>query len=308
MMTVPGFFQPDKVGARFTPKLSAAIAAGQAAGLAPSEDDRRRTLLLLVDPQVDFIHSNGALSVPGAVEDTRRTIAWMVDHAGEITDVAVSLDSHLPLQIFYPTWWQDDAGGHPEPFTPIAAEEVDAGRWHPVFEHEWSNEYVHRLETQAKKQLMIWPYHTMLGTPGHAVNPSLAEAIAFHSAARQSEPTYIIKGLIPSTEFYSLLEPEVKVPNDPMGDLNREFLGKLMGYDRVYVAGQAKSHCVLETLNSVAREAGGATEELGRFRLLEDCTSSVTHPEVDFEAIAQAALAALEAGGLRRVTSSDPLD
>jgi nicotinamidase/pyrazinamidase len=307
-MSIPSFYRPERVGARFTPDLHQAILTGQAAALPPADEDQRRTLLLLVDAQVDFIHEDGTLSVPGAVDDTRRTIEWLLSHASDITDIAASLDSHIPIQIFYPTWWRDPDGEHPDPFTAIPSTDVEAGVWQPVYEVEWSKTYVRRLEAQAKKQLMIWPYHTMLGTPGHGLDPSLAEAIAFHSAARRSQPTYIIKGMIPRTEYYSLLEPEVKVSDDPRGTLNRVVLERILGYDRIYVAGEAKSHCVLETLNSIVRRHADTPETLGKLRLLEDCTSSVQHPEIDFEAMALEMLASFEAKGLRRVTSVDPLD
>ncbi len=276
-----------------------------------AETDRPRTLLLLVDAQVDFIHQDGALCVPGAIQDTRRTVEWLLTHVGEVSQVAASLDSHVPLQIFYPTWWHDDQGHLPEPYTVISAKDVDGKVWGPAFERQWSRDYVHRLEDQAKKQLMIWPYHTMLGTPGHALDPSLSQAIAFHSAARRAQPKYLIKGMIAKTEYYSLLEPEVKVPEDPQGDVNRPFLEWLIAFDRVYVAGQAKSHCVLETLASVARHVAEAPDAMRKVRLLEDCTSSVVHPEIDFEAMALEALNATRsprasAGGIFRTAGMKP--
>jgi len=307
-MGFPTFYTPDSVGSRFTPDLVQAVSAGEAAGFGPPTADQPRRLLLLVDAQIDFIHVDGALGVPGAVDDTRRTIEWLFRHAADITEIAASLDSHVPLQIFYPTWWRNDAGEMPPVYTAIGAQDVDRGVWQPIFEPDWSRDYVRRLATQAKKQLMIWPYHTMLGTPGHNLDPSLYQAIAFHSAARHTQPTFVVKGLIPKTEYYSLLEPEVKVPDDPRGTLNLPFLDRLLSFDRVYVAGQAKSHCVLETLASIVRQGGEAQDSLAKFRLLEDCTSSVSHPEIDFESMAVAELDDFEARGLRRVTSSDPLD
>jgi nicotinamidase/pyrazinamidase len=307
-MTFPSFYTADRVGRMYAPDLGAAIQAGQQAGLAPSKDDARKTLLLLVDPQVDFIHQDGALSVPGAVEDTKRTIEWMFANLDGITDIAISLDSHVPLMIFFPTWWVDDDGQHPAPYTPISAEQVRSGQWNPVYEGNWSHTYVEALETQAKKQLMIWPYHTMIGTPGHAVTPALAEAIAYHAAARDAQPEYLIKGTIPRTEYYSLLEPEVKDSQDPRGELNQAFLKQLMDYDAVYVAGQAKSHCVLESIGSIVARYGDQPKAMSKIHLLEDCTSSVQHPEIDFEALAQVTYAEWEAMGLQRVRSTESLN
>lgn len=304
----PAFYDPDKVGTLYPPATATAIAEGRAAGMAPAESDQQRTILLLVDPQVDFVHTDGALSVPGAIADTRRTIEWILQHAAALTAIAVSLDSHVPTQIFFPTWWVNAEGQHPAPFTEITSAEVQRGRWLPVYEPHWSVRYVHRLETGARKALMIWPYHTLIGTPGHSITPALYEAIAFHAAARQSQPIFLQKGSIPKTEHYSVLEPEVKVPRHPQGRLNTAFLSLLASYDRVYVAGQAKSHCVLETVTSVMRYFQDQPEMIARWRIVTDCMSPVRHPAVDFDALADRTFAHYAQRGLRLVRSTDPLD
>jgi len=308
MACIPSFYHSEKVGTLYTPDTPEAIHQGQQAGLPPANGDQQRVILLLVDPQVDFIHPDGSLSVPGAVDDTRRTIEWIFRHASSLTAIAASLDSHIPTQIFYPTWWTDADGRYPDPFTVITGTDVNGGHWRPVYEPEWSVQYVHTLETEAKKELMIWPYHTMIGTPGHTITPALYEAIAFHAAARQSRPEFLTKGLIPKTEHYSLLEPEVKVPDHPQGTLNTEFLTMLASYDLVYVAGQAKSHCVLETINSVVCHFEDDPDAIGKWRILVDCMSSVAHPEIDFEAMANETLARYEKRyGLHLVRSTDPV-
>ena len=239
-MPFPPFYDSSQVGRLYPPDTAAAIAAGQAAGLRPAALDDRRILLLLVDAQVDFIHVDGALAVPGAVDDTRRTIEWLYRNIEAVTAVAASLDSHIPLQIFYPTWWANPQGEHPTPFTPISSADVRQGRWRPLQDPAWSIAYVEKLEQQAKKVLMIWPYHTMIGTPGQAITPALYEAIAYHAGARQTQPTFLTKGSIARTEHYSIVEPEVKVPEQPQGDINRAFLDMLKAYDLIYIAGQAK--------------------------------------------------------------------
>jgi len=307
-MTFPDFYSPERIGTLYIPQTAAALAAGQAAHRRPAGLDRRRMLLLLVDTQVDFIHPDGALSVPGAVEDTRRTIEWLYRHLDQVTEIAISLDSHTPIQIFYPTWWINDRGEHPTPFTPISSEDVRRGLWKPLIEPDWSVEYVLKLEEQAKKVLMIWPYHTMIGTPGQAITPALYEAIAYHAGARRAQPTFLTKGSIPQTEHYSILEPEVKVPGQPLGEINTPFLDTLKTYDRVYIAGQAKSHCVLETVASIARYFAQEPDLIDRLRLLIDCTSSVVHPQIDFDTIANQALAEYARQGMKLVKSTDPID
>jgi nicotinamidase-related amidase len=263
--------------------------------------------LLLVDTQVDFVHLDGALSVPGAVDDTRRTIEWLFRNLGQVTTIASSLDSHVPIQIFSPTWWMNADGQHPAPFTPISSGDVATKKWQPLYEQDWSVEYVGKLEDQAKKQLMIWPYHTLIGTPGHSLTPALYEAIAYHSAARQSQPIFLTKGSIPKTEHYSILEPEVKVPDQPLGNLNTAFLDMLASYDLVYIAGQAKSHCVLETVTSTMRYFHDQPDVIGKLRVLSDCMSSVAHPEIDFDAMANETLAQYAKHGLTLVESTAAL-
>ncbi len=306
-MTTPDFYEPARVGELYTPASREAIQAGRDLDLPQAAQDERQVALLLVDAQVDFIHPDGALAVPGAVDDTRRTIEWIFTHVTEISAIMASLDSHVPLQIFYPTWWVDEDGNHPEPNTPITAEQVENGAWRPVYEVEWSRQYVVDLKEQAKKDLMIWPYHTMIGTVGHTMMPSLYEAVMYQTAARGAQPNLLQKGTIPKTEYYSLLEPEVKVPQDPRGRFNQQFLDELLGYDLIYIAGQAKSHCVLETVSSIMSRYGDDPEVIGKLRLLRDCTSSVAHPDIDFEAMAMEAFERFEQQGLRRVSSEDPI-
>ncbi len=307
MSTIPPFFSPDSVGRLYSPHVTAATEDGQHVQLPPADADRQRVMLLLVDPQVDFIHEDGALSVPGAVADTRRTIEWVFRNVGQITAIASSLDSHIPTQIFFPTWWVNPAGRHPDPFTVITGEDVDRERWRPLYERRWSQTYPHKLESSSRKELMIWPYHTLIGTTGHAITPALYEAIAYHAAARRARPVFLNKGAIPKTEHYSLLEPEVKVPRIPEGDLNTPFLEMLATYDLIYVAGQAKSHCVLETVASVMRYFEGQASEIAKWRILTDCMSAVAHPTIDFDALADQSFGEFARQGLTLVSSTDPI-
>lgn len=304
-MTFPDFYTPQRIGELYTPNVLAATQAGREAGLKPSLTDEKKIYLLLIDMQVDFVHPDGALSVPGAVDDTKRVIDWVYNNAGSITTIGASLDSHYPIQIFHPLWWVDAEGNHPDPYTPIPSAEVKAGKWKPLYQDDWSVDYVEKLEENAKKQLMIWPFHTLIGTPGHTLVPALYEAIAYHSAARQSQPRYITKGTLPESEYYSAMEPEVKVPNVPHGDLNKTYLDELAQYDILYITGQAKSHCVLETVSSMMRYY--PPEIVAKMRVLQDGMSSVAHPEIDFDAMADESFARFKEKGLTMTETSAEL-
>ncbi|TVR21252.1 MAG: isochorismatase [Anaerolineaceae bacterium] len=302
-MPDPDYYDPQRVGELYAPDINAATRAGNAADLRRSDADRQRVALFLVDAQIDFIHADGALSVPGALDDTRRLIGWMYDHMPRITHIKITLDSHMPLQIFHPAWWANAEGDHPPPLTPITSEQVERGEWRPLYDRVWSRRYVEILEEDARKTLMIWPYHALIGTPGHALVPALAEAVAYHSAARRASAETIIKGMIPQTEYYSAIEPEVKIPEHPSGDINRALLDSLRDYHAVYIAGQAKSHCVLETVASMMRYYDAPM--IRRLHVLTDTMSSVAHPEIDFDTLAEEAFAGWAAQGLNLVRTTD---
>jgi nicotinamidase-related amidase len=301
-MNTPSFYHARRVGTLFAPRVLEAQEAGSRLGL-PTVDPSKRggTALLLVDCQVDFIHTNGALCVPGAVDDTRRTIEWIFANVDKIDAIYASLDTHVPIQIFLPSWWIDKAGNHPNPSTIISNDEVNQGIWRPLYESKWSRNYTATLESQFKKQLMIWPYHTMFGTPGHSLDPALYEAIVYHGAARGTQVTLISKGTNPKTENYSIFEPEVKDPTDPTGGINRVHLQALETYDEVYVAGQAKSHCVLESVISLQNWFSNDPIVLAKICLLLKMMSSVYHPNIDFEAIANAQFAKFTKSGMKLV-------
>ncbi len=301
---LPSFYDPTTVGTMYTPDTLQAVDEGRKSALSPARKDEKRIALLLIDMQVDFIHTDGALSVSGAIDDTRRIVEWMYANLGHITTIAASLDSHLPIQIFSPAWWIDTNGNHPKPYTVITNADLEAGTWRPLYEPDWSHTYTEKLEEQAKKQLMVWPYHTLTGTPGHNLTPALYEAIAFHSSARTTQPVLLQKGSEPLTEHYSILEPEVKLVGKNALNFNRPFLELLAQHDLIYIAGQAKSHCVLETVSSMMRYED-SPQMVRKIRLLTDGMSSVQHPTIDFDAHANETFERFSKNGLTMTTTTE---
>jgi nicotinamidase-related amidase len=122
---------------------------------------------------------------------------------------------------------------------------------------------------------------------------------------------YLTKGTIPDTENYSVLSPEVKKPNIPGGTFNTKFYQALMDNDRIYIAGQASSHCVLETLKDLEREIGGDKKLLNKIYILRDCMSPVSAIKdgkgniiVDFPKIANDALDDFANKGMNIINST----
>lgn len=315
-MSYPTIYQRnDSFAGAYQARISAFTAEGSQANLRPAVQDKRRVALIDVDVQHDFCDPTGTLYVPGSQEDLQRLVEWMYTNVEQITSVYASLDSHYPFQIFYPEWWQyaDDLT-HPAPFTMIMlsanGETVDHNgrRVQPLFDPMWSMRYVRALKTQSQKDLMLWPHHTMVGTQGHMLMAPLSEAIAFHSAARLSQPVFLNKGSVPQVEHYGIFSPEVQYPNHPMGGLNTTMLDAIANHDLIYVAGEAKSHCVLATMMQLVNYFSAKQPEvLRKVRFLRDCTSSVQHPAVDFDALAEAEYAQMEKLGVQLVTTADPI-
>jgi nicotinamidase-related amidase len=297
-------------------------------GLRPAAGDEFRVALLAVDVQNTFCVPGfelfvGGRSGTGAVDDNRRLCEFIYRNLGTITQVFPSLDTHHAMQVFHAIWLVDEHGNHPAPYTLISAEDVEAGRWRvngAVGEALGIGEdygarhlahYTRRLAEGGKYDLTIWPYHAMLGGIGHALVSVVEEAIFFHGVARASRPEFQVKGEKPLTEHYSMLGPEVTEGPDgePLAGRNMELIERLLTFDAVVVAGQAKSHCMAWTIDDLLGDDDARERQLAeRTYLLEDCTSPVVVPGVvDYTDEADAAFERFAAAGLHVVRSTDPL-
>lgn len=280
------FYDSQKVGTLFYPDISAIERDALAAGLDSAETDKKQMHLVLIDMQVDFCHEQGQLYVPGALDDIRRVCDFIFENAANISQITATLDSHLPFQIFHPPWWIDADGNHPAPFTLITHADVLAGKWRATILPEYSVEYTRKLEEDAKKVLTIWPFHTLIGSMGTALDPMLWSVVKWHSLARGAQPNWVMKGTIPQTEHYSAIQPEIPVPTHPSAGRDDAFLAKLDASDIVVVAGEAESHCVLATVGDMVAHYADQPDRLRSIYVLKDCMSPVLHPEIDFHALA----------------------
>lgn len=286
MVAVPKFFDPKRVGSLYYPDPLLIASEAEKAALPAAAEDELNVKLLLVDLQIDFCHRQGTLYVPGAEDDIRRLSQFIFRHAARITDIICTLDSHLPFQIFHASWWIDEQGNHPDPLTIIDFDDVRTGRWRALVMPEHSLNYVRQLEEQAKKKLTIWPYHVLMGGLGNALDPSLWSIVMWHAMARNSQPTWLPKGRVPQSEHYSAIQPEIEIPDHPQGQKHEALLSTLEEADALFIAGEAQSHCVLETVEDLVVEYERRPSMLERIYVLRDCMSPVVHPDIDFGAMA----------------------
>jgi nicotinamidase/pyrazinamidase len=73
-----------------------------------------------------------------------------------------------------------------------------------------------------------------IGTTGHAVYPTINEAIQEWSEHTRRTIRYIHKGMNPLTEMYSAMCAEVPLKSDIATNMNTSWMEELRNCDRVY--------------------------------------------------------------------------
>ncbi|GAB3565306.1 hypothetical protein GCM10027578_12400 [Spirosoma luteolum] len=231
------------------------------------------TAFLIIDTQFDFCHPDGALFVPGAEHDVTRMANLIRQHTDQIDHLVVTLDTHHVLDIAHPLFWSDSAGRHPAPFTPISAADVDAGRWIPRFAAQKARQYVQALEADGQFQHLIWPEHCLIGSRGAALHDTLLDALRHWTTARDRDYVAVQKGQYPLTEHFGIFRAQVPDPTVPETQLNTALIADLDRFDRICLMGEAKSHCVANSLRQLLDYAPALVPKL---TLVTDCTSDVT--------------------------------
>ena len=332
-LPVPPHFDPVAVGrlwkVPYEDRAQLAQRWAEEHAIRPASQDAFRIGLVLVDVQntfclPDFELFVGGRSGTGAVDDNRRLCQFIYRNLGRISQISPTLDTHQAVQIFHSIFLVDQHGQHPPPYSLVNLHDLEIGRWRfnealggslgvePGYGQQHLLHYARWLKESGKYDLTIWPYHAMLGGVGHALVPAVEEAIFFHSIARQCRLDFQIKGDNPFTEHYSVLGPEVMEDHQGkvIGSRNQSFLQKLLGFDAVVIAGQAKSHCVAWTLDDLL--SGIREEDPGLARkvyLLEDCSSPVVVPgSVDYTEPADQAFRRFAEAGMHVVQSTRPME
>jgi nicotinamidase-related amidase len=294
----------------------------------PCSEDDFKICLALVDVQntfclPDFELYVGGRSGNGAVDDNRRLSQFIYKNLPSISQICPTMDTHQAVQIFHSIFLVDSKGRHPDPYTLVTAEDLEQGVWrfNPAVSgsigveaadaEAYLRHYGNQLKAGGKYDLTIWPYHAMLGGIGHALVSAVEEAVFFHTVCRYSQPDFQIKGNHALTENYSVLKPEIMrgVTGDEIAPKNQDLIEKLLSFDALIIAGQAKSHCVAWTVADLLAEIEQRDASLAaKIYLLTDCTSPVVIPGViDYTDAADAAYKRFEDAGMHLVKSTEPI-
>ena len=280
----------------------------------------RRIQLVIIDPQNDFCdlppeycpqdplnpasRLAPALPVQGAHADMLR-VAQLIRSAGTAFDaISITLDSHQRLDIAHPTFWRAANDTPVPPFMQIRAADVRSGQYLPRDKDVLARvlTYLDALEAQQRYVHMVWPVHCEIGSWGNNVHDAVRAAYNQWEDRTGCSVNKIVKGTNPWTEHYSAIQAEVPDSDDDATQLNREFIELLQEADRVYLCGEAGSHCVKSTVEHIV--ANFAAGDVGKLVLLTDCMSPVS----GFEAQYQAFLADMQARGVITATSSEAIE
>ncbi len=136
-LPLPSHYQPADAGRwSYRPDdaqlATAAVDWRRQHGVRPAASDEHRVHLLLIDVQKDFCFPEGSLYVGGrsgrgALEDNDRIARFLYRNLGWITEVRCTLDTHVPFQIFSPSFWRDASGERPTAHREVTAAEVKNG-------------------------------------------------------------------------------------------------------------------------------------------------------------------------------------
>jgi nicotinamidase/pyrazinamidase len=274
--------------------------------------------LVVIDPQNDFcdLPQNylgadprtgepiaPALPVPGAHADML-VVANLVNRGlAGLSAVSVTLDTHHRLDIAHPTFWMDGEQREVSPFTQIAAADVRAGRYLPRDRAALPRvlAYLDTLEASGRYTLMVWPVHCEMGTWGHKVHADVQAALDRWEGSAPGIVNKVVKGTNPWTEHYSALQAEVPDEDDETTQLNTGFIDLLSKADRLFITGEAGSHCVRATTEHLV--ANVDQRQLSKLVLLTDCMS----PVAGFDAQYRSFIDDMAGRGLQIATAADVL-
>lgn len=244
-----------------------------------------KTALFIIDMQNDFCRPTGSLYIPGAEQDVARLSKFIDTHSGRLNAIILTQDNHQVMDIAHPGFWANEMGESPAPFTGITHDDLSAGVWIPRFEAKLVFKYLKKLEEQGEFPHTIWPEHCLMGSEGAAIVPEIMDSVkSWASEGRFYQ--LVVKGTNPLTEHFGALRSNVPLDGAPETQQNVELVMKLKSFDRIVVAGEAKSHCVANTIKQLLE----FPDLMAKLVILDDCMANVPGFEHIADSIYQRAL------------------
>ena len=263
--------------------------------------------LVIIDPQNSFCDpQKGELYVPGAEHDMKRVSDFVKKMGTKINRIHVTLDCHHLIDVSHSLMWKNSKGEHPAPFTSFGSKEIKDGIWNPIYPSLINKfiTYCETLEIGGKYSLCIWPNHCLIGSQGCCVFLPLFQSLLEWEEKKKNNVFHVSKGSNPYTEHYSAVKAEVPEPDDPSTQLNTRFINTIKEADKILVAGEAGSHCLKFSVEDIA-DGFNDDSYIKKIVLLEDGTSPVQSPFVDFPAIQEKFVANMKSRGMQVAKTTD---
>jgi len=235
-----------------------------------------RLEFLIIDFQNDFCLPDGALPVPGAMDDADRLAETILRLKDKISMIHATLDTHHFVDISHPIWYIDAEGNHPEPITTVmTAKALKSGIWTTTnpLSLQRTIEYEEKLEKNGRYPHVIWPPHCLIGESGMNVVEPVRRAFRVWEITKCRSINYVTKGSNPWTEHYSGVIADVPDDEDETTQLNTPLIETLARADIIGFSGQALNFCVANTGKDVADKIG--EDNIKKITLLEDTCSNV---------------------------------
>jgi nicotinamidase-related amidase len=231
-----------------------------------------KDLLLIIDAQYDFCDEKGSLYVPGAEKDMERLATFIKNNEKKISDILLSQDTHQVIDISHPTFWVNKNDENPVPFTRITVEDVENDIWKSIFGKEQALRYLKELDKQGEFPHVIWPEHCIEGSKGAAIVDVVMEAVKNWARINNKLYKVIQKGKNPFTEHFGIMQANVPLEHDVDTQINISLLHSFADYSTIYIAGEAESHCVANTVKQLL----AFSDIAAKIVILKNCMSPVS--------------------------------
>jgi len=262
--------------------------------------------------KADFKPDPMPLPIDGAVADMQRLSTYIKSAPYRYDAIVVTLDTHPADHISHAIRWVDADGNQPDPFTLILSADYEAGKWFAAdpAEQKKQGQYLKDLEAAGRLHT-IWPPHGNEELFEHQVQSDLQDALDYWESTTGNQVRYVKKGMHRDTEQFGIFAATVPVPNAPETLYNQELADYLNSFAFVDIAGEASSHCALDSTEQYL--SGVPESDWSKVTVFTDTMSPVAAVVdqksgtmiADFPAQADTWLAGLPGRGVAVTTTSE---
>lgn len=87
-------------------------------------EENKKNLLLIIDPQNDFVDTEGTMYIPGAEQAVKNLCRWISINRKNIHEIVVTQDTHRSYHIGHSAFWKET----PSRYSTITSENVKKDR------------------------------------------------------------------------------------------------------------------------------------------------------------------------------------